>query len=318
MNINNWPSPTKTNIAGWFLILALQLSLDTTQAATISTTVGFTSGALGGGSCGPRTSDIILDTGPISVEHFAGDSVSPGRCEVAAVAYADAGVVGIAGNVSQFLESDVGTMAVGSFASVSISDIRLEAAPGHTLTGLIMLYGDTIEIGLNAALTGVVSTELSTSSQSFVRSAEADLRGGVEIRSGSITNGLSFFEAAMVADGPNVSINDSGNINIPLAPTISANVSQPIRVTFRLNGDAQTAGHGDAFANANYSADNSLGFSPTGPAFFLPEGFTVNAPEVGIIDNQWIDPRVAPVPIPLTGLLLLSGLCVLGVAQENA
>jgi hypothetical protein len=65
-------------------------------------------------------------------------------------------------------------------------------------------------------------------------------------------------------------------------------------------------------ASAVANASNTLSFNTNGPAFAVPFGFTVHAPELSIFDNRWIDPRLLivdppQIPAPGTLYLLLTG-----------
>jgi len=107
--------------------------------------------------------------------------------------------------------------------------------------------------------------------------------------------------------GENLStFSDTVNATATTAPfTVGVNVLVPINIALRVDGVA-TFG---ATESANFL--NSLDF-PLTNIFNLPDGFTVNDPDMFIVNNDFVPPTAA-VPLPATLPLFASGLGVLGL-----
>ena len=275
-------------------------------------------------TCGLPASPIDVERTNITIDTdllvYTGEN-----CTIAMKSYAGGGVVGILGTGGQIaglgrpiIESDFDANSVAR-------DIQITVKDGYAEAELLATYGPTIDVVLNASLfaAGSATGPLVAGSPSS-RSARAALRAVVEI-SGTR-------ERIPVRDQTEINL-ESGYSNIsettgpftfgdPVRASITASWQSPLAVIFRLQGSMDLLGYTDTAVSADVDAINSLSFSQTGPAFLLPEGFTVNAPELNIFDNRWVDPRITPpnpsaVPLPAGMPLLLAGLGALAFVRRR-
>ena len=270
-------------------------------------------------ACGsPATPALDLSsTSEIEQTYSSNDANCTANIDV----YANEGVVGISGLVTQDSLPGKPRIETDFSADAIMSGIVISAASGFTNAHLLATYGATISVAVNAEVEATMSADLISGSASS-RNASAGVRAFAEI-SGFI--GGAPQRQSAEASGQRVASNISGatgptTLMQSLAPSIDVTWSTPFQVIFRLQGEIDTFGGTDSKATGQVDASNSLSFSKTGPAFILPTGFTVNAPELGIFDNRWIDPRVvAPsvVPIPAGLPLLLTGLGVFVFARRR-
>lgn len=283
------------------------------QANTISNFLGLYQGAAGEPGCGtaPDVSDTRNSSFSLSLNDGAID------CAMSMQGFVSAGVVGITGTVSNGPAPGANRSRIRASGSTIMSGIMVEAAAGYAEAELVELNGYVIPVQLNGRATGSLSAagepvtgigigsgagasltgfaSISTSFQGDTRFDSAETRGSFAVDQFGTTYGDTTFGGALL-------------------PTIQLDSRGTFSVTFRLQGSATSSGFGTRLASATFNSFNSLGFSTDGPAFILPEGYTVNAPELGIIDNRWIDPRAtvdpppSPVPLPAGLPLLLAGI----------
>ncbi len=278
------------------------------SAATISNTV-----SVGPGSCGSQVPETASSSGSIELEATKGGQ----GCQADSRAYANLGVVGVGGSIESQANIANTTHVLSSFAETKIGGIELSPATGFTFASLQAIHGNFISVGVNAEFTGDLAAEVASFS-SNQRSASASLSAFVEIQGSS---GPKKSATSSGSFSVNSLLGDNGNraVSAGLTPFVVTNITDTFSVTFRLNGSAFTSGFFDSIAAAEFNGLNSLGFSSTGPAFLVPNGFTVNAPELNIFDNRWADPRIDTTPVPLpAGLpLLLGALGFLGVVRDR-
>ena len=252
---------------------------------------------------------------------------SDDNCSVTLRSFAAGGVVGLSGKAEQL--GTFGRPAIETVfdADTNIRGISITVEEGVDADALLATIGKTIPITLNGHLEAVVSGDMPGGpGSSSSRAAVSQLRAFVEI---SGTKGIS--DTVRASNDRNLRSSDS-NITSDTGPdsfdggvsaTIDANWQDPINVIFRLQADMDLFGSVDTETVASVNALNSLGFASTGPAFILPDGLTVNAPEIGIIDNQWTDPRnvtpdPTPIPLPPTLLFLLAASGWLGLMRKRS
>jgi hypothetical protein len=88
-----------------------------------------------------------------------------------------------------------------------------------------------------------------------------------------------------------------------------------------LQAIATTAYNWTANSSATASFYNSLSFAKSGPVFNLPTGFSAFSTDGSIVDNAWVDPRIAvgppAVPVPASILFLLTGGLAIGLAGKR-
>jgi len=90
-------------------------------------------------------------------------------------------------------------------------------------------------------------------------------------------------------------------------------------VTVQLGMDLHLSAGGD-FGGGEAQADYSetLSFNPYGPAFNLPDGYTVNSDDGLIVDNHFVGwPAGSSAPEPATGMLLLPALMALAAFRAR-
>ena len=141
----------------------------------------------------------------------------------------------------------------------------------------------------------------------------------------TISDRSDFVVAAFIsqpATGLSVSESDSytkmfngSNTGTPGQESISGSVKGGTTFTVRLSYGAnglsagtgkfgqyvQAVNIGSSGAGGLPASGELLGAASTGPVFLLPEGFTVNSPEMGLVDNQW-----QGIPEPSSSLALLA------------
>ena len=96
------------------------------------------------------------------------------------------------------------------------------------------------------------------------------------------------------------------------SPTVLVPVGSSFNVSLQLNVSATayysvtgSSGPGpytlDLFSLSDFS--NTLKFSTVGPVFNLPEGYTINSPSAGIVDNHFVVPEPSTITLAALGLL---------------
>ena len=297
----------------WMAVISVSMMSNAVQAATVVNTVSYVNGVLGIGRCGAQNSDLQTGSETQSIAF----SASAAGCNVGAASFAGGGVVGLRGSNDVNSGAGRGISGVSGFAETIINGLSLSAAAGFTMGQLVTLYGNTIEVGLTPSLGASVAAQIAPGDTLFVREGRADLTASTFLRGSGGDRDDAF--ARNIVDVNNVTTGPSESIIFTQPPTLSVmvDVNGLFGVTFRLSGVSAALGYGDTSVNSNFLAFNSLGFSSTGPAFVLPEGFTVHAPEVGIVDNMWTDSR-QPTPVPLPASLPLMLMGIAGIAGFGA
>lgn len=235
----------------------------------------------------------------------------PEGCRMAINADVFGGGIGIFASTRTIPDGTISARAqVAGFSRMT--DIFITPLAGYTGSFLV-------PVSLNVEIDGNLRAEVRENAQ-FVRSAGASINATVSL---SGANGLggtdSVFDSQRFDDGVGITAEGLATRTLIglLRPTINQDIRRAMTVNFSLSGSAGVVGGTDSFASATLNAINTLSFSSSGPAFFLPAGLTVNAPELNIINNRWVDPRgvtpsVSPVPLPAGLALLLTGLGAFG------
>lgn len=105
-----------------------------------------------------------------------------------------------------------------------------------------------------------------------------------------------------------IPIPDPGTAAVVTTPTIFLPTNTPFTLTIDL--DLTAGAELNGFIDLDYS--HTVSFPSSGPAFNVPSGLTVDAPELNVFDNRWVDPRPSTTtPEPATcgfvlGALLLT------------
>jgi hypothetical protein len=275
----------------------------TAQAATLNS-IRYQNGGVGDPACGQGIIDRKDGAGDISVAYT---EAGPGGCKMAINASVFGGGIGIFASTS--------TVPGGTFSA------RAQVAGFSTMTDIFItpMAGYTgpfvVPVSLKVEISGNLRAEVRENAQ-FVRSAASGVTATVSLSGANGLGGTDFsFDDGRFDD--QVGITQEGFDTKVLIGSIFTSINQDIRrpmsVGFSFSGNAGVLGGTDSFASATLNAMNTMSFSKSGPAFILPDGLTINAPELNIFNNQWIDPRVvtppvSAVPLPAGLPLLLAGL----------
>lgn len=315
VTMNNWGIVTMKNLFTLgLLIFCLPISA---EAVTISNSISIYNGGAGDPRCG--TTSSALEQGSGNIEASLNDGGL--NCTVAGEAYAAGGVVGYRSTATfDRLIGPPGRAKVQGGASSAMSNIFL--TPLFDLDDPRYLSGDfQIDLQLNASLEGTVTAAVAynkgQASGGGSITATAKLSGVRSPGSFSTQSAVARGGAGAAAFGPLADFDDFSTL---LMPVIRHDWRQPFSVTFMMSTDVVATATKANQATATLDAFNSLSFSKTGPAFILPDGFTVHAPELNIFDNRWVDPRVtdpSPIPLPAGLPLLVCGLGLLGLMGQR-
>lgn len=110
----------------------------------------------------------------------------------------------------------------------------------------------------------------------------------------------------------------SGNGDLT-TPSFFVTTGVPFFVELRVGVETGSFAHiGGSSANNHYivfsdaGASGAIGFSPNGPVFSLPPGFTADSPDAGIVDNQFI-----PTPEPASWVLMVIGFAAIAGGRKR-
>ncbi len=300
----------KTAAVGFFLAGLSCATL--AQAATVTTS------AFGRTSCTTSTDGVAQDNGTTNAA--INISTGQGGCSAAISARAGAGYVGVRGNLSSSPVPGTGTYEMQASGASFMRGITISPGAGRTTADLLAQYGQFIDITVNASVSGTLTGIVSPGDTQFARVAGVLMGGSVEL----ITPVGRDMQSASANYGFNTirdpKVSGTNFLGANLRPSVLADWQQAFQVNFRFGGNGNIGGFADTNAFADFDGFNSLSFATDGPAFILPDGFTVNAPELNIFDNQWIDPRADPsvVPLPAGLPLLLGAIAFLGLTRRKA
>lgn len=296
-------------------MIALGVSAGTCSASTVVT---LTASSFGGGGCG--SGDRVSETFEFSNsdtpeqimnEVYPGAFSAPVRvsfgdedCTAITSTYAARGALGVRGDIEISDPSD----STGVFAGTDLraTDIRVS----RTIRNSDQTEDGEITIRPNLILSGQIFDNNGGSSAALRASFSlvgTDGRGNLSGDTDTIAIGTGLIDPTI---GPVPVYLGQFETNAFLIDP-----SQALTLNLSLRGSASARRNTDPVGLARFDSYGSLSFNPDGPAFFVPEGYTVNAPSLGIFDNQWIDTRIAvvdpgpsPVPLPASALLLIAGL----------
>lgn len=150
-----------------------------------------------------------------------------------------------------------------------------------------------------------VAVVFSTDALLFANAPTNDSGAGIAVSSHRLTYSISGFNPG--AGGSTTGdlrweavddINNGGGNSLNVAPGLvvsntifiapAGGLSLFFGVETSFQGAVQQFNPG---VNGFADASNTASLATTGPAIILPDGFLVNAPDLGIVDNHWIDPR---------------------------
>ena len=281
--------------------------LSTAQAATINR-ISYQNGGTSDPSCGQGVIDSQSGSGDLSVSY---SQTGPGGCSMAINANVFGGGIGVFATTT--------TIPGGTFSA------RAQVGGQSLMTDIIItpLIGYTgpflIPVQVHAQIGGSLRGEVREDAQ-FARAANASVNATVTLSGARGLGGSdSVFDSQRFDDSAGITSEGLATKTLigSLFASIDHDIRRPMTVNFSLSGGAAVVGGTDSFASATLNAMNTLSFSKTGAAFILPNGLTVNAPELNIFNNRWVDPRVvtppvSTVPLPAGLPLLLAGLGTFG------
>jgi hypothetical protein len=174
----------------------------------------------------------------------------------------------------------------------------------------------TVPIALHLDLSGGLSASGSLNSPpelSWPASAGGTATVGVGVTASAI--GISSFGGTRSYSENNFGEVSTGSTGLLAGgdqlttPVFEVTVGTPfsVRVTLGVTAGASTnITHGNADAAASFG--HTLGFASGRPVFDLPEGYTVDAPSAGIVDNTFAVPEPSTLALTLVGCALLASL----------
>jgi len=291
-------------------VVAVGLAFPAISAAATNNSVSLQNGGSSAG-CGSVPSVNFSETSTID-ENINDGAVG---CTMSLDGYAGGGAVGIRGTLNHvpggITFSQIGASATSAMTDISLTplfDVNDRNEPFNQDFSVVV----TLNAIVDGTLTAIVDNDTISS-----QGGNTTFKAIASLSAGSGTDSRQYLASAG-ASNPGSPTSDAAILDSVLNPSIVIDWRIPFSASFNLQGDAAAASGGVSFVTSTFDSYNSLSFSKDGPAFILPEGFTVNAPELNIIDNQWIDPRANVVPLPAGLPLLLSGLAVLGLLRRRS
>ncbi|MGB5398075.1 MAG: VPLPA-CTERM sorting domain-containing protein, partial [Gammaproteobacteria bacterium] len=203
---------------------------------------------------------------------------------------------------------------IGASATSTMADISLTPLFDVNDRNVSFNTNFSVNVTVNATVDGSLTAIVDNNTISLV-GGNTKIKARATLSTPSGTSFQEYFASAGASD-PGVS-SDAVILDGLLRPSVTIDWRQPFSVIFNLQAEASAASGGVSFVTTTFDSLNSLSFSKDGPAFLVPEGFTVNAPELNIFDNQWIDPRASVVPLPASLPLLLSGIVALSFLRKR-
>lgn len=118
-------------------------------------------------------------------------------------------------------------------------------------------------------------------------------------------------EGVFASLGDDASLTLSGTFRTP--PQIVP-LNKPLLFRMEVGGGASAVARDETAVSANMDFLSTFRLGPDGPIFDLPAGITANSVKAGIVNNRFVTPQVAPVPLPPALALLLSALAAIALS----
>lgn len=290
-------------------LVAVGLAFPAIAAAATNNSVNLQNGGPSAG-CGSAPSVNFSQTTTIDTNINDGAA----GCTMSIDGYAGGGAVGVRGTLNHVpggtTFSQIGASATSAMTDIALTplfDINDKDEPFNQNFSVVVTLNATVD----GALTAIVDNDTI-----FSQGGNATFKAIASLSAGSGTDSRQYL-ASVGASDPGFPSSDAVILDSVLNPSIVIDWRIPFSASFNVQADAAAASGGVSFVTSTFDSYDSLSFSKDGPAFILPDGFTVNAPELNIFNNQWIDPRANVVPLPAGLPLLLSGLAALGFLRRR-
>lgn len=163
----------------------------------------------------------------------------------------------------------------------------------------------TIPISLNLFIEGSTSTVIGSSSSvsDLVESiAQLTVFGNGQVSGGSYLRTRDKSAGAIVSATGLLA--DFDGSTLVTTPVFNVPVNTPFSVKLQLSATAQVSAKFNEifFMEAVTSFGNTLTFAPSGPAFNLPAGYTINSVDAGIVNNTYVVPEPSSMCLSALGV----------------
>lgn len=242
---------------------------------------------------------------------------------------ASGSITGCGGNA----KATVGSGYLGAFANVSTSSSFVRGGRSQATASVSYQFliatptsytGGDIDVQVRFGLDGSIGGSTDTNdTEDSLRQARIDATYQVNGFS-STNNGSDFrrtrreFLAEEYDSAGTVSFGPTTGSSI-VSEVLSIDPRGGLTVNFTLEALANMVSQNNQ-VSVTANAFDTFGFASDGPAFILPEGFSISSQEAGIVNNYWIDPRSPTpqvVPLPASMPMLLAGLAGLLMIRRN-
>ncbi len=299
-NFHNFASRSVTALGA--LALSAMCFVDQAGAATVNQVL------LRAFTCGPENTLTATSEQRLNRNINGGG----GGCTYTADGHAGLGMVGV--RTTHNATDGPSFEQTGATASAE-ADFMITAPTGFT--GLVPL-------SVNLSLDGLVTADRT----SLIGSAGSSLQAMALVTQDFRTFGraLARIEAKAGAFVASDILSDFERFNGDFKTSeILVDPSMPINLRFRFEGftELSVGSNTGVPITAFIDGFNTLSLSTSGPAFNLPDSFSVTSTVLNVFDNQWVDARVASppvsqVPAPASAVLFMTALGLLTCRRRKS